>query len=300
MITVLTGTNSFEIARVLRDIEASFGASGERFDGSEIEVRNLPDILMGATLFASKRLVIISDLASNSSVWSVLPEWLARLSDDVQLVLIEPKLDKRTKTYKELQKVADIQTFAAWTERDTVAAETWVKTEAKRQQIELDQKSIRLLVARVGNDQWALYHALEKLALLGDVTPEIITRYIDTNPSENVFLLFDAALAGKRTDVAQMLETLKQHEDPYMVFGLLSSQMMQLAALVLADKSSVEVASDIGAHPFALSKLAPRARNISRTQLERMLAAFADADARIKSGTGEPWLMVERVLVGLV
>ncbi len=98
MITLLSGENSFEIDRQLRQIVAEFGGAAEKFDGVELEVRQLPDLLMGMSLFAAQRLVIIRELSANKGVWEVLPEWLERQSEDTHVVLIEPKPDKRTKT----------------------------------------------------------------------------------------------------------------------------------------------------------------------------------------------------------
>ena len=73
-------------------------------------------------------------------------------------------------------------------------------------------------MARVGLDQWQLFHALEKLAVLGDITPEIIEQTIEANPTENVFNLLDAALRGDARKVHDMIGTLERTQDPYMTF----------------------------------------------------------------------------------
>lgn len=297
MITLLTGENSFEIERALRKIIASFNGTAERIDGSTLDIKQIPDLLMGATLFADKRLVIIKNLSENSSVWADFGDWIARVSDDISLILVEPKPDKRTKTYKALLKVADTKEFPVWGERDTMKAETWVVSEAKTLGFTLDKRNAAILVARVGVDQWALYQALEKLAVAGDITPAVIENLIDANPTENVFHLFDAALSGNTVKVRQMVGTLELGEDPYRLFGLLSGQAFQLAALVAADKPSSDVAKDIGVHPFALSKLAPYTKKIGIKEIRKIVAAFAEADAGMKTSAFEPWLLIERALM---
>jgi DNA polymerase III delta subunit len=118
MITLLTGENSFENERALQRLVAASTVSIERVDGASLEMKQLPDLLMGATLFADKRLVVIRNLSENKSLWNDFGTWLPRVSDDIHLVLVEPKPDKRTKTYKDLQKVASIQESKAWTDRD--------------------------------------------------------------------------------------------------------------------------------------------------------------------------------------
>ena len=96
--------------------------------------------------------------------------------------------------------------------------------------------------------------------------------------------------------VKAMLETLELGEDPFRLFGLLAGQAFQLAALAVSEKPDGEVAKDFGAHPFALSKLAPHAKKLGRAGARQVVAAFAEADEAMKTG-GEPWLLTERALV---
>ncbi|MET0979744.1 MAG: hypothetical protein ABWX90_00615, partial [Candidatus Saccharimonadales bacterium] len=159
MITVLTGENSFEVNQALQAIVRAFDGVAEKIDGSELELKQLPDLLMGGTLFASNRLVIIKQLSDNKAVWPNVSDWLPRVSDDIHLVLIESKPDKRTRSYKDLQKVATVNEFKPWSERDIAKAEQWVAGEAKVLSCEIDSAAIRLLVHRVGPDQWLLHQA---------------------------------------------------------------------------------------------------------------------------------------------
>lgn len=298
MITLITGENSFENERTLKQLAAGFDGAPERFDGAALELRQLPDLLMGGTLFASKRFVIIRGLSENKTLWSDFGDWAPRVSDDVHLVLVETKPDKRTKTYKQLQKAAEVHESKAWTDRDTLMAQRWVEQEAATLGFNLDKKCMRLLVDRVGVDQWLLYRALEKLAAMQTVTPEIIEDIIEANPMENVFNVFEGALRGDALKVKKMLETLEFTEDPYRLFGLLSTQGFQLAALCVAEgRTSAEVAKDLGAHPFALSKLAPYAGKLGPSGGKKVIAAFAEADASMKTSAEDPWLLIERLLV---
>ena len=100
MITLLIGENSFEIQRALDDIIADFDGNVEKIEGSELQVSQLPDIFMGGSLFADKRLVVIRNLSENKSVWPVLGDWTDKISDDIHVVLVDAKPDKRTSTYK--------------------------------------------------------------------------------------------------------------------------------------------------------------------------------------------------------
>ncbi|MDB5177276.1 MAG: hypothetical protein JWN75_944 [Candidatus Saccharibacteria bacterium] len=297
MITLLTGDNSFEMNRALELLAQNFSGDISRVDGDDVSLDKLIDLISSLSLFASERMVIIRDLSSDKSMWTALGENIDRISDDIHLVLVEPNIDKRMATYKKLQKIADLQNFANWTDRDQAKAESWTAEQAKQLGITMDKKSVQALVRRVGLDQWQLYHALEKLAVLDKVDVEVIEQTIEAQATENVFNLLDAALRGNTKKVSEMIHTLERTQDPYMTFGLLSGQVFQLAALAVTDKPTPVVASDIGAHPYALGKLSSHAKMLGRTGARKVMTIFADTDIDMKSIGADPWLLIEKALI---
>ena len=297
MIELLIGENSFEIERELQRAADTFQGRIEKIDGSRLEIRDIPDLLMGSSLFADKRLVIIKNLSENKSVWSTFSDWLPRLSDDIQLVLVEPKPDKRTKTFKDLQKAADVKEFKPWGERDSRIAEEWAMREAQALGLELSRSLAHQLVERTGVDQWRVFHALEKLAVLDAVSHQVIEQVVDSNPTENIFQLFETALRGDSATVHSMLRTLELTEEPYQIFALLAGQAFQLAALATSSKPSAAVAKDIGAHPFVVSKLSPYAKQYGRFGARKVIDAFSEADHDMKTSAIDPWVAIERALL---
>ncbi len=295
MITLLTGDNAFEIERTLARLVSEFDGEAERVDGARLELRQLPDLLMGVSLFAAKRLVIIKDLSESKEVWSVFGDWLERVSSDIDLVLVEPKLDKRMATYKALKKSVQTLEFPEWSDHDTGKATDWVIDEAQQLGVKLDKKSAQLVVARVGINQWQLYNAVQKLSLVDTVTPAVIEDVIEASPTENVFNLFDAALSGDRVKLRAMLSVLEQSEDPFRLLALLSGQAFQLAAVVVSS-SADDTAKDFGIHPYAVSKLKSSANKLGRGGARKIIKIFAAADDDMKLSRAEPWLLIERAL----
>lgn len=296
MITALVGDNSFERHAALVKLIDSFDDTPERIDGASLTVNDLPDLLMGGTLFAPERLVIISELSQNTTVWPLLSDWLERVSDTTHLVLTDEKPDKRTAAYKALKAGGAVKEFASWTDRDQSTAEQWLINYAKDHSLTLDKKSAHHIVARVGLDQWQLASAVEKLSLLDEVTIDTINEHIDPNPTENVFQVFELALEGRLPQLQSVLRTLELTEEPYKLFALLSSQAFQLLAVTL-DDGTRQPTKDFGIHPFVASKLARHAKRIGPRGAKRVIRAFADADADMKRSRAEPWLLIERALV---
>lgn len=298
MITWLVGENSFEVREALKVIEASFEGTSERVDGAELTLAELPDLLMGMSLFATERLVVITDISQNSTLWEKIPDWLPRVNETIHIVFIDAKPDKRTTSYKALKSVADLQEFPTWTERDASKAEQWVSARAVALKIQLDTKVVRHLVQRVGLDQWQLANALETLSLLDEVTLGAVDAVIPQNLQENIFQLFETALEGKAPLVAEKLKTLATQEDPYALFALLTSQALTLAAVTYADESA-NPAKDFAIHPFVVSKMTRHAKQLGKARVGQIVEAFAKTDADMKRSKAEPWLLIETTLLSL-
>jgi DNA polymerase III delta subunit len=297
MIKLLYGANSFEVEQALAEIIKNSSLKAEKYDGQTIMPENLPDLLCGATLFSDKRLIIVRYLSENKVTWPLLADILPRLSDDTQLVLVERALDKRTTTYKKIVKLVDIQEFKAWDVRDTISQTKWLISEAKRLGVTLTSKTAQFLLNRVGPNQWQLIHALEKLALVDDISIESITDAIDTNLSENVFNLLEVSLRGEVSQVEAMIQSLELSQDPYQTFGLLVGQVFLLAALKSSDQSSSLVARDLGVSPFSASKLVPYAKKMTKVDMKRIIGIFTQADDMLKNSSIQPWQLIKQTLI---
>ena len=296
MITFLIGENSFEIEREIARIIDNFDGNAEKIDGSELQLPQLPDILMGVSLFATARLVIIRNLSANKTIWPILVDWISKISDDIHLVLIEPKPDMRTSTFKVLKKESEVHEFNLWTDRDVIKAEQWAALEAKSCGFELDKKCAQTLVQRVGLDQWELFYAIEKLSSVETVTVEVINDVIELSPSDNVFNLFEMALRGDVVGFQKLLRSLEQSQEVYPISSLLFSQGFQLMAIASAEDSD-NVAKDFGVHPYVVSKLTPIAKRLGKNGVAKIVKIFAEADDDMKTSRADLWFLVERALM---
>lgn len=296
MITWLVGENSFEVREALKAITHDFAGTPERVDASELKLANLPDLLMGMSLFATERLVIIRDISTNSTLWEKLPDWLGRVNDTIHIVFVDAKPDKRTTSYKALKAAAEYKEFPLWSDRDYAKAEQWVSVRAKQQDVTIDSRSVKHLVGRVGLDQWQLAHALDTLGLLDTISPQVIDDVIPANPAENIFQLFETALEGRSQDVSDSLATLELQEDPYAFFALLSSQALTLAAVTYAGEDD-NPPKDFAIHPFVASKLTRHAKQLGKHKVARIVELFAQTDAAMKRSKAEPWILIEQLLL---
>ena len=298
MIYLFYGENEFEKRQAIAKLIGNEKAA--RHDGEDLTLAGMQEIAIGQTLFMNSSVYLISKLGENSEVWSQLPGM--KFDDDRMIILAEDKIDKRTKTYKWLQKNAKVQEFSPLSDRQKPQLLKWCVAEAKARGCELTNHQAEIIVDRLGFDQLRLSNFLDQLALVEKVTDDLIDNFIPLARTESVFDLFVLALAGdydKVHDIISYLESESGAEGAYQTMGLLASQATNLTALVLADGDSKLVAADFSANPYVLRKLASSAKGVDKKKLKRINDALLRADLQMKTTSVNPWLLVEAALVGI-
>lgn len=300
MIITLTGINEYQTRQTLDALVEQFTHkhgphSVERLDGEALETHRLTEMLQGVSLFATERLIVLRGAAKNKILWDTLAQWLERIPDETTLVVVEPALDKRTKTYKALQKLSDFRDHGDVSEGALV---TWLQQQAAVFGGQIDNKTARYLLDRVGTDQWKLSNELQKLSnYQPTITIAAIDELTDSTPQASAFELLDAALAGKPAVVTQLLGKLAAAEDPYRFFGLLVSQVQALALVQSAGNRAADaIAKEAGLHPFVVRKTQSLAKTIEHAVVALMIEAVARCDDQLKSTGADPWFLLEQCL----
>lgn len=296
MIHLLSGENTYEIEQRVKKLVADFAGEVEKVDGGELELNQLPDLLAGVTLFSSSRLVCIKNASQNKPIWVALGEWFEKgVANDI--ILVEKSVDKRTKTYKWLQKNAE--TFES-KELHPYEAVQWVMQQPL-QGLSLNRGEAEFFVAYVGMDQWRLSSELEKLRLSGEVvTKELVERLVEPTPQATSFELLDAAFRGDTKELQRIFDIVSRDEDPYMFFGLIAGQVYTVALMsTTKGKRPDEVAKETGVHPFVLKKVSGLAGTMSSVQVQGLVARLAELDANMKSRAVEPWAQMHSFLISL-
>lgn len=296
MITLIIGENAYERDQAVAKIIADTDAVVERYHGNEMTQAELAQIAHGISLFNNKKIVIIRDMSQNKDVWDFFGTISQDIASETHIVVVEPKPDKRTKTYKALQKHAQLIDCPPFGERDTGKAAAWIGEHAREIGIQIDRAAPDELVRRIGIDQYALANELRRLAVMGDITVDTVRRYTETKPHDTAFTLLELALGGDAAAVGAMVRSVRSSNDAYMTLGLLVSQTYALAGLVLAGDEP-DIAKVLGVHPFVLSKLRRSAQQVSRQELAAIVQHLTEADTQLKTSTAEPWLVIESTLV---
>ena len=298
MIYLLCGNNEFEKQAALVALVGD--ADVVRYDGEELTLADMQEIAIGQTLFSQSAVYVISKLSENFDIWSRLSE--LPFDDDKTVILLESKLDKRTKTYKWLQKTAKTQEFLPLSDRQKPQLISWCEVQARERGYRLTRTQIGTLIDRLGFDQLRLSNFLDQLALAENITNELINDLVPLARSENVFDLFVAALSKDYEMVHNIISYLESEsgvDGAYQTMGLLASQATNLVALVLSGGDNKLVASDLSVNPYVLQRLSSSARTIDIEHLKQINNALFQADLQMKTTGVNPWLLIETALVKL-
>ncbi len=295
MVTTFTGTNSFllkrELSQLVSDFLAEHDAIGlERIDGEEVEFDRISEALTSLPFLATKKLIILRAGSANKKFVEHADTLLSEIPETTEVVLIEPKLDKRGGFYKLLKKTTDYKEFS---DLDVNNLARWLVEQAKAKGVDMGSNDARYLVERVGANQQLLSNELEKLCMFEAASssegPRRITRQridllTESAPQSTIFELLEAAFAGNmRRAMSLYQEQRILKVEPQQIIAMIAWQLHILALVKTAGSRSPDtIAKEAKISPYVAKKTAGIARNVSSAQLKDLISELLTIDSRLK------------------
>lgn len=288
MITVLTGENDVlrtsEAGRLYAEFEAAYGAMAiERFDCEETEVARIRLALESVPFLAQRKLVVLRAPSANKQFVEQAESILANISDDIDVLIIEPKLDKRSAYYKFLKKLPEFRELAKLDERELIA---WLNGRAKQYGVTLGASEACYLVERVGGDQQLAAQELDKLSNYDQViTRQTIDLLVEPLPQSSVFDLLEAAFAGQSKRVLELYDEQRALKvEPQQIIAMLAWQLHVLALVKVAQgRTTDEIAREAKLNPFVVRRSQKLAGRLSLSRLRELITMLRTYDERMKS-----------------
>jgi DNA polymerase-3 subunit delta len=287
MMVTLTGSNDFLRQQELKSLVAGFlqehdEMAIERFDGDEADAARMREALNSLPFLTTRKLVILREPGRQKTFAENIGDILKDVADTTDLIVVEPKLDKRLAYYKTLKKDTDFREFG---ELDANGLAAWATGYAKEHGGSLKASDAKLIVDRLGANQQLLKSELDKLlAYNDDITRESIDALVDPLPQSTVFELLDAAFQGKTDRALQLYHeqrTLKV--EPQAIIALLAWQLHVLAVIKAAGtRSPDEIAREAKLNPFVVRKSQGLARALSLEQLRAKIDSLLTLDIKLK------------------
>ena len=288
MITTLTGENSFAWQHVLRGhvdkFVSEFGDLAlQRIDGEEVEFAAVREALTSLPFLSNKKLVVLRTPSKNKEFTDQAEQVLADVSETTDVIIIEPKLDKRLSYYKFLKSKTDFQEF---NELDTNGLAQWLGQRAKEQGGSVSSSDARYIVERVGLNQQLLGNELDKLLLYSPaITRKTIDLLTDETSQGTIFQLLESAFSGNSRKALRLYQEQRALKvEPKHIVATIAWQLHVLAIIKYAgDRSIDEIARDSKQNPYGLRKSQAIADDLTLIELDALIKQLLNIDNMSKS-----------------
>jgi DNA polymerase-3 subunit delta len=288
VIITLTGTNIFARQATLRQLVADFIAEHtdmavERFDGEETSADRMRESAASLPFLTARKLVVLREPGKQKAFAEHITDVINDTADTTDLIVIEPKLDKRGSYYKTLKKLTD---FREHNELDGNGLARWAADYAKGQSGSLNSSDARVLVDRVGPNQQLLAAELGKLlAYDPHITKQSIELLVEPMPQSTIFELLDAAFAGKTAHAMELYREQRALKvEPQAIIAMLAWQLHILAVVASGAPRSVDdIAREAKINPFVVRKSQGLTRGLGLGRLKEMTSGLLALDRKMKS-----------------
>ena len=188
------------------------------------------------SLFAEKKILELrfSSTKLGDAGSKGIMAYCERISSDNILLLIMPKLDKRSqslKWFKALEQVGVV--IQVWPVTENYLAQ-WIVRRMKTRGLSASKEAVVLLAEKTEGNLLALAQEIEKLSLsgAGTIDREAILAAAGEDAKYDVYKLVDAAIAGKYQRVAKILMALKASgEVPSLILWAFTREIRALVAI---------------------------------------------------------------------
>lgn len=287
-VITLTGPNSFLLQAALNEQVAGFVSQHgdmavERIDGEEATYDRMREALESLPFLAAAKLVILRNPAAQKQFAEQAAGLLGNLPESTGVIIIEPKLDKRSSYYKYLHAATDFREFK---ELDENGLARWLAGEVRQAGGSISPADARYLVSRVGTNQRLLANEVAKLLDYDTiVTRQTIDELVEATPQSSIFDLLDAAFSGNLGRAMALYDEQRRLGlEPQQLVAMIAWQLHIFAVLKAAGRRDpATVASDARLSPYVVRKSSAVARSLQISELKSIIREVLTVDRRLKS-----------------
>ncbi len=277
------------------DISSSFNYEswdGEHLDAGALlsSLDTLPGLFSDAD---SIRLVVCKNFDKvPAASLEVLDRYFKDPSESTCFVGVATKIDKRKAWVKAVEaKGATLEVDEPY-ERDWPKWHGYLERKVGKQ---IDNDAWEMLVLSSGKSLSVLWAELQKTAVFAADSPRITGRDVQVLASSpegtDVFALADDVVNFQPYgSMKKFYDLVKSGESEIKILSILVRQFRLIERYLEASKKGVTdskaMASQIGVHPFFVSKVAQQSKKHTAKSLHRTIEQLATCDYRLKTGDG--------------
>lgn len=254
-----------------------------------------------ASLLGGRRLVVIRDSQDlKKEQAEALVRYLEAPSPDTILVLVATA---KTKVDAAVKKAGTVIALEAPKGRKLVG---WLKQQAVRHEIKLDDRGAWALVDSLGSDLRSLDSALRQLATAhgrgAAIGSKEVRRSFPRSADERTFAFTDAV--GERRLPAAMTtlrRLLEQGDEPLALFGVLNAHLRRLLrARRYAGEGARAVGEALAMPEWRAERMTKQALSYREEELVHAMSVMSEADIDMKGEFPSPEAALERAVIRII
>ncbi|MCX6795211.1 MAG: DNA polymerase III subunit delta [Candidatus Falkowbacteria bacterium] len=309
MIIFLYGADTFRSHRKLKEIRQNFqdkvdsGASSiSTLDGAKIGIKEIAEQINTGSLFVNKRLIIIEDFFNNKQekIFTELKDYLekqklADLDDRNVLIFLDGELNTKNSPLKTKTKtlfgfLAGQKLSQEFKTLSPLQLNNFVKEELAKEGKTISPAAASELVARHQGGLWQISNEIKKLTYFkteGRIESKDLEEIGSRAYGEDVFSFTDAlGSRNKKLTVKLFEEQISAGIDIEQMLAMMIRHFKILIQVKSFEgkKTSGAIASEVGLHPFVVSKSLNQAKNFSLSELTEYFNRLVLLDYENKTG----------------
>jgi len=294
MLILLYGEDTFrsrgKLNEIIREYQTKHktGLNLIRFNESSLDFDKIKQSIGAVSMFDEKKLIILENILKNKDFQERFFPYIKKnkLKDSQEIILViyqEGKIDVAIKRRVNL--------FEEFKPLEGLDLANWTKKEITKHKVDIDQTSLKKLIAYVGNNLWQMNSEIGKLISYkagGSISEQDIDLLVKSKVDLNIFKTLDAlARKDKKTALRLLHEHISQGENENYLLSMFVYQLRTLIKLKdLVEKGTpfYSLAEKSGLHPYVVKKSSDQIRNFSLGQLKRIYQRLLEIDSGIKTG----------------
>ena len=273
-------------------------------EGKETSLEDLIYSSKTMPLFSNKRLIVVKDflkLMNTKKEEELFLQFIQGLPDHLCLILVSPKIDKRTKIYKSITKNGEAIEFKTFKGNLLIR---WIKQRFSVAGKKIDKEAAAFLASNFDRGLEELNSEINKVITYSGSKQTIeqsdILPIVRTTLENNIFLLMDAICQKDSPKALSILnDIIKEGEAPLWILFMIIRQLRLIYRSFLLLQQGFnfnEIHKTLKVHPYALKKAIEQSNNFNIIKLNKALDLALDTDLKIKRGDMEPKIAVETLV----
>lgn len=211
------------------------------------------------------------------------------------------KLDSRRKIYKILSKFNTIE-FPTFKTYKTAEISAWIKKQAKKKDLTINDDAIELLIEQIGSDLRQFDCELDKLKLIAypqnNITKKMVEEIAVSN--QDLFNITELIMTGQKDKALLEFQKLIDKKHPLEILSAIQTMLRKWIIIKTKSSSltSLELSKLTGTHEFVIKQTQNKLKSTKVSDLVKLKQNLFQVETRIKSA--ESLNIISEVEIALI